>query len=111
MGSSSADLVAKLVEWGFILPAETPSERELVVFQQLVAKTIKRFATGDVIMEAGAPTRTLVFLISGVIIGRRPRVAAAAAPDRLGASSMLGCAVELRRYAQVYGDTIFVWGL
>lgn len=111
LGSSSADLVAKLVEWGFILPEETPSEREIDLFQQLVAKTIRRFAAGDVIMEAGAPTRSLVFLISGVITGRKPRVAAAAAPHRPGASSMLGCAVEVKRHAQVDGDTIFVWKL
>jgi hypothetical protein len=95
---SDTELSAKLGEWGFVLPGEATSEREKVLFQQLIAKTSKKFAAGDVVMEAGSATRSLVFLISGVIVARRQRAAAADA-NKPGAWSWSGlcCGVMARQ--------------
>ena len=100
-GGSDTDLSAKLGEWGFVLPGEATSEREKALFQQLIAKTSKKFAAGDVIMEAGSATRSLVFLISGVIVARRQRAAAADA-NKPGAWSLSGlCCGAMSRHQNV----------
>jgi len=86
--SSPVALVVPPAEGEVRGQGEVPSEHEMAMFHQLVAKTSRRFAAGDVIMEAGACTRALLLLISGVVVACRPQ--AAAAGDKAGVLELCG---------------------
>jgi hypothetical protein len=72
-GGENAAFRHELRELGFLLPDEQLSEREIAVLSQLLAKSSwSRFAPGEVIVEAGACTRSVLLLIHGTIVSRIP---------------------------------------
>jgi len=74
-GGENAAFRHELRELGFLLPDEQLSEREIAFLSQLLAKSSwSRFAPGDVIVEAGACTRSVLLLIQGTIVSRIPDI-------------------------------------
>ena len=102
MRDQSRDTVARPAEGEVRGQGEAPSEHEMAMFHQLVAKTSRRFASGDVIMEAGASTRALLFVISGVVVAYRPQ--AAAAGDKAGVLELCGETARRRARARARED-------
>jgi hypothetical protein len=72
-GGENAAFRHELRKLGFLLPDEQLSEREIAYVSQLLVKSSwSRFAPGDVIVEAGVCTQSVLMLIHGTIVSRIP---------------------------------------